>query len=55
MLAAIFTALNLAAQDPIFLKGDKVLNLGVGLGSTLYSGSFYKSQGLLFLHLWKLG
>ena len=42
--AAIFATLNLAAQDPIFLKGDKVLNLGVGLGSTLYSGTYYKSQ-----------
>jgi len=44
MLAVIFTGGNLAAVDPVFLKGDKVLNLGIGLGSTLYSGSFYKSQ-----------
>lgn len=44
MLAAIFASLNLAAQDPIFNQGDKVLNLGIGLGSTLYSGSYYKSQ-----------
>jgi len=44
MLAAIFTTLNLASQDPVFLKGDKVLNLGIGLGSTLYSGTYYKSQ-----------
>lgn len=44
MLAVIFATVNLAAQEPVFLKGDKVLNLGIGLGSTLYSGSFYKSQ-----------
>jgi len=31
------------AQEPTFVKGDKVLNLGIGLGSTLYSGSYYKS------------
>lgn len=28
----------------MFSKGDKVLNLGVGFGSTLYSGSFYTSR-----------
>jgi hypothetical protein len=44
ILAAVFTILNLAAVEPIFLKGDKVLNLGIGLGSTLYSGTYYKSQ-----------
>ncbi len=27
--------------DPIFSEGDKVINLGVGLGSTLYTGSGY--------------
>ena len=31
------------AQEPTFVKGDKVLNVGIGLGSTLYSGSYYKS------------
>lgn len=34
----------LKAQDPTFVKGDKVLNLGIGFGNTLYSGSYYKSQ-----------
>lgn len=31
------------AQD-IFVKGDKVLNLSVGVGSSLYSGSVYGSK-----------
>jgi hypothetical protein len=35
---------QLIAQESTFNKGDKVLNLGIGLGSTLYSGSYYKSQ-----------
>jgi hypothetical protein len=30
------------SQQPI-AKGDKVLNLGIGLGSALYSGSYYSS------------
>lgn len=34
---------QLKAQEPTFSKGDKVLNLGLGLGSTLYSGFYYKS------------
>jgi hypothetical protein len=43
-LIAFFALSQLSAQDPIFLKGDKVLNLGLGLGSSLYTGSFYKMQ-----------
>lgn len=42
VLFACFT-LSLAAQESTFNKGDKVLNLGVGLGSTLYTGGFYTS------------
>lgn len=38
-----FTLTQLIAQEPTFVKGDKVLNAGIGLGSTLYSGSYYKS------------
>ncbi len=41
-LIALFTLTQLSAQDPIFFKGDKILNLGLGLGTTLYTGSFYK-------------
>jgi hypothetical protein len=37
--ALIIASANLHAQESTFLKGDKVLNLGLGLGSTLYSGS----------------
>ncbi len=44
VLAVIFAIAHLAAQEPVFLKGDKVVNLGMGLGSTLYSGMYYKSQ-----------
>lgn len=44
LLAVIFVVANLTAQEPVFLKGSKVLNLGIGLGSTLYSGTYYKSQ-----------
>lgn len=39
-----FLALQLSAQTNLLTKGDKVLNLGLGLGSTLYSGSGYTSQ-----------
>ena len=31
------------AQNSTFNKGDKVLNLGLGIGSTLYTGSNYKA------------
>ncbi|MBK7212041.1 MAG: hypothetical protein IPH88_01830 [Bacteroidales bacterium] len=42
LLVALFACGILANAQPI-AKGDKVLNLGIGLGSTLYSGSYYKS------------
>lgn len=41
---AIFLFAQMSGQEPTFLKGDKVLNAGLGLGSTLYSGTYYKSQ-----------
>jgi len=44
LLAVILVVAGLTAQEPVFLKGSKVLNLGLGLGSTLYSGIYYKSQ-----------
>ncbi|MCX6261907.1 MAG: hypothetical protein NTY95_13945 [Bacteroidia bacterium] len=28
------------AQEPTFIKGDKVLNLGIGVGTNIYSGSY---------------
>ncbi len=39
-----FASTHLSATEPTFLKGDKVLNIGLGLGSTLYSGTYYSSQ-----------
>ena len=50
ILASIFLFATLKAQDDVssapklFLKGDKVLNLGIGIGSTLYSGSYYSTK-----------
>ena len=41
---AIFLFAQMTGQESTFLKGDKVLNVGLGLGSTLYSGTYYKSQ-----------
>ena len=43
LVAVCFTFVQLVAQDAVFSKGDKVLNLGLGLGSTLYSGTYYKT------------
>jgi|GEM_PF-2618731 len=34
-LFAAFLAFSLSAQDNLLTKGEKVLNLGIGLGSTL--------------------
>lgn len=44
IVVALFSLTQLIAQEPTFVKGDKVLNIGLGLGSTLYSGTYYKSQ-----------
>ena len=44
IVAGIIASAHLNAQESSFLKGDKVLNLGLGLGSTLYSGSYYVGQ-----------
>lgn len=42
LLLLVFAA-TAFAQENTFNKGDKVLNLGIGLGSTLYTGGYYKS------------
>ncbi|MDP2422787.1 MAG: hypothetical protein U1C46_04825 [Bacteroidales bacterium] len=34
-LLALFLSIGVFAQDPLFLKDDKVINLGVGIGSGL--------------------
>lgn len=39
----LFFASSLSAQNTTFNEGDKVLNLGIGLGSTLYTGRFYST------------
>lgn len=41
VVIAFFAMAQLYAQESTFNKGDKVLNLGLGLGSTLYSGTYY--------------
>jgi hypothetical protein len=44
VVLAFFFALSVKAQNTAFNEGDKVLNLGLGLGSTLYTGSFYSTS-----------
>jgi len=44
VLIVLFSFAQLSAQEPSFLKGDKVLNVGLGLGSTFYTGLYYKTQ-----------
>jgi hypothetical protein len=41
----LFSFAGLQAQESMFNLGDKVINLGIGFGSTLYSGTFY-SRGI---------
>jgi hypothetical protein len=43
LMVALFSLSQLVAQESTFKKGDNVFNLGVGLGSTLYSGIGYTS------------
>ena len=43
LLISLFTS-ALMAQSPTFSEGDKVLNLGIGFGSILYSGSYNTSS-----------
>jgi hypothetical protein len=42
LTVVLFAASQLMAQDPSFQKGDNVINLGIGLGSTMYHGHGYK-------------
>jgi hypothetical protein len=44
LFVVVFSLTQLLAQESTFKQGDKVLNLGIGLGSTLYSGSYYSSS-----------
>ena len=44
LLVAVFSLTQLMAQESTFKLGDKVLNLGIGFGSTLYTGSYYTNS-----------
>jgi hypothetical protein len=43
-LVVAFAMTQLQAQESTFVKGDKVLNLGIGFGSGLYTGTYYKTS-----------
>lgn len=43
LLLVFVLALSANAQNTTFMEGDKVLNLGLGIGSTLYTGNAYGS------------
>ena len=43
LLVVVFSLTQLFAQESTFKQGDKVLNLGIGFGSTFYSGTGYKA------------
>jgi hypothetical protein len=42
-MAAII-GLSANAQENLFFKGDQVINIGLGLGSTVYTGTYYKTS-----------
>jgi len=44
LLVAVFSLSQLLAQESTFKQGDKVVNLGIGFGSTLYTGSNYTNS-----------
>jgi len=50
LVIVFFTLLQVVAQEPIFVKGDKVINLGIGFGSGSYSG-----VGAVFLTSFEAG
>ena len=41
IIAAAFLSAPLTSQESMFVKGDKVFSFGFGLGTSLYSGSYY--------------
>lgn len=44
ILASLFSFGFFCANSQVVEKGDKILNLGLGLGSALYHGSYYKTS-----------
>jgi len=43
IILGLTTSVLIHAQENYFLKGDQVINIGIGLGSTFYTGNYYKS------------
>lgn len=43
LTAGSFGFSNTAEVEPMFFEGDQVVNIGLGIGSTLYRGSHYSS------------
>src|SRR5690554_2418767 len=43
LLLVLILAISANAQNNTFTEGDRVINLGLGIGNTLYTGSFYGS------------
>lgn len=43
LLVTVFSLSQLLAQESTFKQGDKVLNLAIGFGGTLYTGTYYKT------------
>ena len=43
LLASFLTIMFLNAQDPMFTKDDKVVNIGTGFRSALYTGTHFTS------------
>jgi hypothetical protein len=50
-----FSVLHLSAQKPAFEKGFKVLNMGLGLGSSVYTESYYHLQFPLLSAAFEVG
>lgn len=44
IMLATFAVGTVHAQDPVFVRGDKVLNLGIGLGGSYNTGTYYSTQ-----------
>jgi hypothetical protein len=43
LLLLLISSISFSGNSQPFVKGDKVFNVGLGIGSTLYSGVGYKS------------
>jgi hypothetical protein len=44
IILTTFAVGTVHAQDPVFVRGDKVLNLGIGLGGSYYTGTFFNTS-----------